>query len=134
MWKIRFFGINSDEYEFLISITDTIFSKNEISHGGGVFTEYYFNIKNQAQEAPANVLALAEEELKVYRSILNISGYNCEIKVDHPVRIEEDGTETAYMFFHETLSISCNVSMSINGVINYSSEDVKKDMGEIGVR
>lgn len=130
MWKVRFFGIGFNEYEFLTSIKENVFSKNDISHGGGIFTEYYFNVDNHDQEAPANVLALAEEELKVYRSILNLSNYNCEIKVDHPVKIEGDGTETSYMFFYEKLSISCSFSASVNGVLHTSSEEEKKELAK----
>lgn len=126
MWKVRFFGIGIEEYTFLTSITESVFSQNIINHEAGKFTEYYFNIDNHLQEAPANVLALAEEELKVYHSILSLSNYNCEIKVDHPVKVEDDGTETAYMFFHEKISVSCSFFASIDGEKHTSSGTLKE--------
>ena len=131
MWKVRFFGIGIEEYEFLTSIKENVFSKNDINHGGGKFTEYYFNVDNHNQEPPANVLALAEEDLKVYRSIWNLLNYNYEIKVDHPVKVEDDGTETVYMFFHDKISISCNFSVSVNGELHASSGSEKKNEAKL---
>jgi len=125
MWKVRFFGIDDESYKFLTELNGDIFSRKEVRHGGGKFVEYYLHLSGYDDIEPTKILVIAEKELSVYESLLKLNRFSPNARVDHPVKEDNDGTETVYMYFTDTISITDSVDVFINDENVYSSQNAK---------
>lgn len=72
---------------------------------------------------PIRILEIAEKELSIYESLLKINGFTSDIRVDHPTKINEDGRETVYMYFTDTIKVTDSVYEFINGNHIYSPQN-----------
>lgn len=106
MWKVRILGLDEKTFEFLMKFDPGSFSSNNFRHNQAAITEHYLQVGDQYDTDATVVLVNAEEQLKTYRSILNLCGYRSELKIDHPVRLEEGGKETVFLSFTDELRVS----------------------------
>lgn len=125
MWEVRFFGVDDKGFKFLQDLTSETFSKQEHDLKGNNFIEYFINIKSYDNEEATKILEIAEKELKIYVTLLKLNGYKSNLKVDHPCKINEDGTRMVYMFFEDKINITASIEVKVNGEIIYSSYDDK---------
>jgi hypothetical protein len=123
MWKVRILGLDEKSFGFVMKFDPECFSSNNFPHGEATITEHYFQMGDQYGADATIVLVHAEEQLKIYRSILNLSGYKSELKVDHPIRIEEDGKETIFLSFIDELCISDFVDALVVDGESFGTED-----------
>ena len=128
MWKIRFFGIDDKCYNFLKQINGDIFSRQDIFCDSLSFVEYHLYLSAYNDVEPTKILEIAEKELLVYESLLKINGFSPNVRVDHPSKIKEDGTETVYMYFTDELRVTDSVFIDSEHVSSFqcqSSEDCR---------
>jgi len=83
--------------------------------------EYFIHVVNYENEEATKILEIAEKELRIYIALLRLNGYEGNLKVDFPCKINEDGTRTIYAFFEDKINVTDTVEVSINGEEVYSS-------------
>ena len=128
MWKIRFFGIDDKCYNFLKQINGDIFSRKEIFCDSPSFIEYYLYLSSYNDVEPIKILEIAEKELLVYESLLKINRFSSNIRVDHPSKMNEDGTETGYMYITNEVRVTDSIFINgehISSFQDQSPEDCK---------
>jgi len=127
MWKVRFFGIDEKGYRSLKDAKDNFFSSNSHGINDSNFIEYFIHIVGHDDDEPTRILEIAEEDLKLYNTFLMLNGYNYNLTVDYPCKINADGTSVVYAFFEDHINITNVIETSINGNMVYSSDQEKKD-------
>ena len=127
MWKVRFFGLSNDSFDFLNELTEDTFSIKNVEHKGSSFTEYYLHLENHDEEDATKILEKAEIELQVYSSLLKLNNLKCEIKVDFPCKVHDDGTETVFMSFFDTICITDEAFAVTNDEIIIDAQKQKID-------
>jgi hypothetical protein len=131
MWKIRFFGIDDNGFQFLTDLKENVFCSYKHNLNNNKFVEYFILIEGHDSQEPEKILEIAEKELKIYISLLKINNYNCNLKIDYPCKINKDGSKTVYAFFEDKINISDSIEVSVNGETVYSSYQNKIEENKI---
>jgi hypothetical protein len=134
MWKVRFFGVDDSGFKFLKILQSDLFSTKSHNINNNQFVEYFIRIVGHGNEEATKILEKAEKELKVYAAFLKINGFEGNLKVDFPSKINDDGTETVYLFLEDTFNITDNYEVSMNEEVVYSSAQEVISNNEIFLR
>lgn len=134
MWKVRFFGVDDSGFKFLKNLQSDLFSSKTHNINNNQFVEYFIHIVGHGNEEATKILEKAEKELKVYAAFLKLNGFEGNLKVDFPCKINDDGTETVYSFLKDTINITDNNEVSINEEVVYSSAQEVISNNEIFLR
>ena len=121
MWKVKFLGIDENGYRFLKELKDDLFSSETHDINSGVLIEHYVHVTGHDGEETTKILEIAENELKIYVALWRLNGYEGTLKVDHPCKINPDGSKTIYAFLEDKIYITDSFEVSTNGEVVYSS-------------
>ena len=130
MWEVRFLEVDAKGFELLNGLNCDVFTSVKHDVDNTHFVEHFIRFAGHDNDQPTKVLEIAEKHLKVYAAVLKLNGYEIRPKVDHPCKINEDGTRCIYLSLEDRIDIKDHLEISQNGEVTYSSIQAKNDLNK----